>query len=176
MKYQKYEGIIINRHSVKDGDRFFTIFTREEGKISVYSRSVRSTKSKRSASLDLYNHIKFEVSAHGQYKTLTHVELVSSFREGKRKLTDISRLFVIGELINSFLPEEDPNLEVFDLLLTALKNLAHFETPEYLVRFKKKLLIILGFWNDDTPDQDIDRVIESLLDRQLRSSENLMLN
>ncbi len=171
MKYQKYDGIIINRHAVKDGDRFFTIFTREIGKISVYARSVRSTKSKRTASLDLYNHIRFHTISRGQYKTLTHVELLNSYRDGKKKLSDISRLFVIGELIDSFLQEEDENQEVYDLLTTALSNLAQFNTPEYIIRFKKKLLHILGY--GEVSDQELDTYIESLLDRQLRTGQIL---
>lgn len=171
MKYQKYQGIIINRTSVKDGDRFLTIYTKSVGKISVYARSVRSTKSKRTASLDLYNHIKFEVVSRGNHKTLTHVEIIDSYKEGKKKLSDISRLFVIGELIDAFLQEEDENQQVFELLLAALSNLSSFDSPQYLIRFKKKLLLILGY--GEVKDQELDSYIESLLDRQLRAGQML---
>lgn len=169
MHYQKLQGIIINRRAVADADRFLTILTEDEGKLSVYARSVRSTRSRRTASLDLYNLIKFEVSERGGRRTLTHVELVDSFRADKHKLGDISRLFVLGELVDALVPEEDPHPEVYQLLLTALTHLSRFDTPEYLIRFKKKLLLLLGYWHTGILDQNLDRYIESLLDRRLRS-------
>lgn len=173
MRYQKNQGIIINRRAVGDADRFLTILTPSEGKLAVYARSVRSPRSRRTASLDLYNLIKFEVSEQRNRRTLTHVELVDSFRAGKRKLGDISRLFVLGELVDALVPENDPHPEVYELLLTALTHLPRFDTPAYLIRFKKKLLLLLGYWHTGILDQDLDRYIESLLDRHLRAGQIL---
>lgn len=170
MRYAKLEGIIINRRAVADADRFLTILTREEGKISVYARAVRSLKSKRSASLDLFSLIRFELVERGENKTLTHVELLDAYRDGKKKLGDISRLFAIGELVDALVPENDPHPEVYDLLSTALTHLSRFDSPEYLARFKKKLLFLLGYGDAPT---DIDSYIESLLSRQLRAKNIL---
>lgn len=167
MKYSKLTGIILNRHSVREADRFYTILTRDEGKLEVYAAGVRSLKSKRSASLDLLSLINFELVARGERRTLTHVELVQGFRAGKRALKDISRLFVLAELVDSLVPENDPHEEVYDLLETALTHLHRFDTPDYLTRFKRKLLILLGYGE---PEGDLDTYIESLLSRPLRSS------
>lgn len=169
MKYQKLEGIIINRRTVKEADRFYTILTPADGKISVYARSVMGPKSRRAASLDLYNLVRFEVSERGQYRMLLHVELVDSFRLGKRKLGDISRLFVFGELVDALVPEDDPHPEVYELLLTALTHLSRFESPDYLLRFKLKLLKLLGYGERSLTPELVDSYIESLLDRPLRS-------
>lgn len=173
MKYQKHIGIIINRHSLKDADRFLTILTREMGKISVYARSVRSIKSRRAASLELFSEISFGLVEKGGRFTLTHVELLDSYSEGKKALKDISRLFILGELIDSLLVEHDPQPEVYELLGTALTHLPRFDTPDYLTRFKRKLLTILGFWDPDRQEKDLDSYIESLLSRPLRTGHIL---
>jgi DNA repair protein RecO (recombination protein O) len=186
VKYQKFSGIIINRHVVKDADRFLTIYTLEEGKISVYARGVRSVKSKRGSQIDLFSHIKFEIFEKNDRKTLTSVELLDGHDRSKTTLANISRLFQIGELVDRLTVEHDPHVEVYDLLVTALANLSRFETPEYLYRFKKKLLEILGYGPprvDDTTrvetgdrpltPTEIDDYIESLLDRPLRSKIDL---
>lgn len=167
MHYQKHLGIIINRRAVRDADRFLTILTPDQGKIVVYARSVRSTKSRRTASLDLFNLIKFEVSQKGGRRTLTHVDLKESFRADKKKLSDISRLFALGELVDALLPEDDPHPEVYRLLLTALTHLSRFDTPEYLSRFKLKLLKLLGYGTP--PTSNIDAYIESILGNPLRA-------
>ena len=169
MKYQKFSGIIINRNIVKDADRFLTIYTLEQGKISVYARGVRSVKSKRSSQIDLFSHIKFEIFEKNDHRTLTSVELLDGHHLSKTSLTNISRLFQIGELVDALTVEHDPHKEVYDLLVTALANLSRFETEEYLYRFKKKLLAILGYGDRPLTLTEIDDYIESLLDSPLRT-------
>lgn len=176
MKYSKYSGIIINRHIVKESDRFLTIYTLEEGKISVYARSVRSVKSKRGSQIDLFSHIKFELFEKNDRRTLTSVELLDGHHVSKTSLSNISRLFQIGELVDRLTVEHDPHQEIYDLLVTALANLSRFETPEYLLRFKIRLLYLLGYltslenWKAGIPEHEtIDEYIDTLLDRPLRA-------
>lgn len=179
MKYLKYQGIIINRHIVKESDRFLTIYTLEEGKISVYARGVRSVKSKRGSQLDLFSHIKFEIFEKSDRRTLTSVELLDGHHLSKTTLPNISRLFQIGELVDLLTPEHDPHPEVYDLLLTALANLSRFDTPEYLYRFKVKLLHLLGYALPDHTKSVIpsgvegsdalDSYIDTLVSRPLRA-------
>ena len=167
MKYQKFSGIIINRHIVKESDRFLTIYTLEEGKISVYAKGVRSVKSKRGSQIDLFSHIKFELFEKNDRRTLTSVELLDDHHISKTNLSNISRLFQIGELVDRLTVEHDPHIEVYNLLLTALSNLSKFDTPEYLLRFKKKLLNLLGY--GDYENKNIDVFIDSLLTHPLRA-------
>lgn len=169
MHYHKYTAIVINRRSIKDSDRFITLYTLESGKIDVYARSVRSFKSKRSASLDLFSHIKCDVIEKNGRLTLTHVELLHSHQESKKSLHNISRLFQIGELIDKLTALEDPHPEVYNLLVLALDNLSRFETLDYMTRFKKKLLELLGY--GDHQDIDQDAYIDTLLTKPLRSRQ-----
>lgn len=179
MKYQKFSGIIINRHIVKDSDRFLTIYTLEEGKISVYARGVRSIKSKRGSQIDLFSHIKFELFEKNDHSTLTSVELLNDHHLSKTSLGNISRLFEIGELVDRLTVEHDPHVEVYELLMMALANLSYFETSEYIKRFKIKLLYLLGYLSSQEngktgiPDNDLDSYIDSLLTRPLHAKINL---
>lgn len=166
MRHIKSEGIVLNRRILKDVDRFLTILTEDRGKLTLLARSVRSIRSKRASSLDLFCLVRFGYIERGDYKILTHVELVESFRQGKKKLGDISRLFVIGELVDSLVPEDDPHPEVYNLLLTALTHLTRFDSPEYLDRFKTKLLLLLGYGDQRG---DLDAYIETLLARPLHA-------
>ncbi len=169
MKYQKFSGIIINRRAVKDNDRFLTIYTQELGKISVYAKGIRSMKSKRGNSLDLFSHIKFEVFEKNDRRTLTSIELLNGHSDSKTQLKHISRLFQIGELVDRLTAEEEPGSDIYELLVTALTHLSRFDTPEYMERFKKKLLSHLGYGTRDLDSSALDDYIESLLDRPLRT-------
>ncbi len=174
MKYQKLSGVIINRRILKESDRFLTIYTLEEGKISVYAKGVRSIKSKRGSQIDLFSHIKFELFEKNDRRTLTSVELLDGHHISKTSLSNISRLFQIGELIDALTVEHDPHAEVYELLVTALANLSRFETDEYLFRFKLKLLYLLGYlhslenWKTGLPENlDLDAYISTLVSRPL---------
>lgn len=161
MKYLKLTGVIINRRALKDNDRFLTIYTKEEGKLSVYARGIRSIKSKRGSQLDLFSHISFEIFEKNDRRTLTSVELLSGHYDSKGSLSNISRLFQIGELVDKLTEEGDPHLAIYELLVTALTHLSRFETEEYLLRFKKKLLLELGY--GEAQAGDIDVFIDSLI-------------
>jgi DNA repair protein RecO (recombination protein O) len=169
VKYQKFSGIIINRRAVSDNDRFLTIYTEELGKISVYAKGIRSMKSKRGNSLDLFSHIKFEVFEKNDRRTLTSIELLNGHADSKTELKHISRLFQIGELVDRLTAEEEPGSEIYKLLVTALTHLSRFDTPKYMERFKKKLLSHLGYGTRDLGSIALDDYIESLLDRPLRT-------
>lgn len=169
MQYHKLTGVIINRRVLKETDRFLTIYTLEEGKISVYARGVRSVKSRRGSQLDLFSHIKFELFEKNDRRTLTSVELLNGHHVSKTTLPNISRLFQIGELVDQLTPEHDPHPEVYDLLVTALGHLSRFDTPEYLYRFKKKLLQLLGYGDRPLTPDEIDDYIDTLVSRPLRT-------
>ncbi|MEI6690187.1 MAG: DNA repair protein RecO [bacterium] len=169
MHYQKYLGIIIKKTAVKDADQFLTILTKGEGKLSVYACGVRTLVSKRRASLDYFSEINFEVVEKSGRLTLMSVELVNDFMAAKKGLYDISRLFQIAELVDGLLPEGEENEFVYELLHKALSHLEQFAMPEYLIRFKRRLLRELGYGEGEISDSNLDSYIESLLDKPLRA-------
>ena len=72
--------------------------------------------------------------------------------------------------MDALLPENDPHAEVYDLLVTALTHLSRFESGQYLLRFKKKLLHLLGYWDSGIPDNQIDSYIESIIGKSLKTN------
>ncbi len=169
MRFLRTEGIIINRLSLKDADRLLTIFTPDHGKIICYARGIRNIKSSRLPKLNIFSRIKFELVLKQDRKTLTQVELLDSYRRSKTNLDNIKRLFQIGEIVNELTPENQPNQPVYSLLKTALAHLNRFSTPEYLYRFKLRLLQLLGYGHAHLQPHNIDAYIESILEHPLRT-------
>lgn len=170
MRLDKSRGIIINRTKLRDADLYLTIFTADRGKLSLFARSGRKITSTRATKLDLFTLISFGFIEKNNRLTLTSVDLVNSFRDSKESLTDISRLFQIGELVDALLPENEPNSHIFEILETALTNLHRFNSPEYLKRYKIRLLRDLGYGDVSGSLQDIDRRIESIIESPLKTS------
>lgn len=168
MKFTKFEGIILNRRPLREADLFLTVFTREAGKISCLAKGSRKITSKRLGRLEPYSLINFEVVQQNDRNILTHVDQRESFGENKKELGNISRIYQIGELLDSLLPENEPHARVYDLTLKALDHLSRFDTPEYMRRFKRRLLNELGYGDFDESEEALDNYIESLLERPLR--------
>lgn len=173
MNFLKTEGIIINKLSLRDADKLLTIFTRDYGKIVCYAKGVRNITSSRITKIGLFSRIKFEVIEKYDRKTLTHVDLKDSYRHSKKDLSNISRLFQIGELINALLPENQSNETIYDLLEKALGSLHKFDTPEYLRRFKVRMLKELGYGSHDKDENSIDAYIEFILEKPLKAKNIL---
>lgn len=171
MKFHQSEGFIINRLSLRDADRFLTIFTRDHGKISCYAKGIRKITSSRIAKLNLFSKIKFNYIEKSGRKTLTQVDLIDGYQSSKQDLPNISRLFQIGEIVDGLVPENQTNPKVYDLLNLAFSNLHKFDTPNYLIRFKQKLLKELGYGDHSKSDDELDRYIESILERPLKSKK-----
>lgn len=173
MKILKFEGFILNKLSLKDADRLLTIFTKEQGKIVCYARGVRNITSSRISKLDLFSHIKFEVIQNKDRLTLTNVDLINSHSINKKDLNNISRLFEIGELVDGLLPENEVNKEIYYLLNKALLNLTRFDIPEYMRRFKLRVLSELGYGSKDLGVNELDDYIESILEKPLLTKKIL---
>ena len=119
----------------------------------------------------MFSKIKFNYIEKSGRKTLTQVELIDGYQPSKKDLSNISRLFQIGEMINNLLPEDEENNNVYELLALALENLHKFETSEYVLRFKKRLLKELGYGDIDKSEHELDQYIESILEKPLRSKK-----
>ena len=169
MKNIKSTGVIINRISLREADRLLTILTPNIGKIVCYARGARNIKSTRITKLNIFYRIKFELIEKNNRKILTHVDVISSYRNNKQNLKDIKRMFEIGELINELVPENQINKEIYDLLVTALENLHKSTTDKYIYRFKLKMLKILGYGNKKFTPQNLDSYIESLIEKPLKT-------
>ncbi len=151
MLQSKSTGFVIKVKNFGEADRIYTLLTKEKGKLSVLAKGVRKIKSKRSGSLDLLNQVKFSYDSKYAIPVLTEVSLVSSFEKIKKDLNKIKSAYIVLELIDKFLQEEDANDVAYNLLNGALKTLCDVseENSELMLcYFELKLMDCLGF----TPD------------------------
>jgi len=170
MQFIRDEGFVIKRRNFGEADRMLTIFSRENGKITVVAKGVRKITSKRGALLEPFNLIKFQTVQSYSMKILTEVELISPFEKNKADLTSYRKILIACELVDVLCAEDIYLRSLYDKLMIFAFNQ---NKENSLMDFKMNLLVNLGYWNQDkkfATDDDSYRYIESIIEKKLKST------
>ncbi len=138
MQELKVKGIICKLIDYKDADKLASIFTLERGKILAKFTGVKREKAKFKALAQPFVFAEFNINDKGN-KTITNAYLLDSFKD---VLTDYSRMmngYIVLDIINSILPNEKSEKEIFALTISALKNVEtknpYIATIEFILNF-----------------------------------------
>lgn len=140
------EGIIVKRSNFGEADRILTIVTPFKGKIKVLAKGVRRITSRRGGNVEMLNKVKIQVFHGRGLDLLTEAESFLTFPKIKNDLLLSSYGSHLAELSDRLLPEEQPNPQVYNLLVTALELLEKNPRQIFIRAFEVKLLSVLGFW------------------------------
>lgn len=124
------EGIFIRKDKRFEADEYLTIYTKDFGKIGVMGKSIRKIKSKLRSSSELFCHSEVEFIRGRHYNILTASETTTSLSETKSDLGRLSLAFRISFLINSFLPEEEEDLKLWNFIKDSFYLLDNFDKKE----------------------------------------------
>ncbi len=142
----RVEGVILARQDWGEADRLITLFTAERGKLRVLAPGARKPTSRKSGHLELFTRGHF-VLAHGRtFDKITQAETRAYFPMLREQLEQVSAAYLLVELVDRFLQEQDENPLLYDLLLDALAWLDQGEPPAQVLRFfEMKLLGYVGY-------------------------------
>lgn len=167
----KLEGIVVKRIKYSEADRIITFFTKEKGKITLIAKGVRFLKSRKGASLEIFNHCFLEVSKTSNLGVITEVSILDSFAEIRKDLKRISVAFFLAESLEALVGEEQKHFELFFILLKYLNELkTSTKTKKLRENFIYEVLVNLGFWPKHKDLAYPDQVIENIIERKLSST------
>ena len=147
--YYNSLGIILKKYDFRESDSFFSIYTRDFGKIEAVARGVKKIKSKLAGHLDYFSIIDLMV-ANG--KNLNHISgavAVKNFLNIRQNFIKTNFVFYCLEITDYFIKQNKKDEKIFFLLqnflIIADKNLQadnlRFITHCYIL----KLLNLLGY-------------------------------
>lgn len=165
----KDEGVILFRKTYAEADRILTIFTRQNGKVSVIAKGVRKVTSRKRGHIENFSHIKFSAtSGQNSMSVITETETVNTFEAIRNDLSKVAVAYFLLETVNKIMHDSEFNAQVFDLLIGYLKRL---ETETQLKRlrneFTQQILTLLGFWDEEKTITNADQVLENILEKHL---------
>lgn len=139
-------GVILRRRDVGESDRIVVVYTRESGKRSFSARGSRKTTSKIAGQIEPFSLVSLHVAQTRGLHIVSQAEARDIFPALRLNEQAIAIAGVIAELVDSMTPEEQPNRDVFDLLIASLTLLDNMNDPILvLVAFELGLLRHLGY-------------------------------
>ncbi len=144
----KTEAIILKQFDLGEADKIITFYTRDYGKVRAAVKGVRKTKNSLSGLVQSFNYCEIKVYRGRSLARLNQVEGKYSFSLLREDLHKMAYASYMAEMVEKVGMEDNPNPELFSLLLTTYHKLlsAGQEELDYInLIFKVRILSLLGF-------------------------------
>lgn len=143
--YEHVNGLILRGRDYKEADQLLTVYTLEQGKITVRAGGVKKTVSKLRSGVLLFSQSKLVITNGKGFPTVTSAEPIESFPLLR---TDFARMSYAGyaaELLDQVLGEAQPDEEVFRLILQEFYLLEHVDPRIAVLYLEVQLLKKMGY-------------------------------
>ena len=164
------EGVILARRNYQEADRILSLYTRDQGRITLLAKSIRRPKSRKRGHLEIFSHTRFQATSTKGIDLMTEAEVIDNFQNIRKNLKKVSLAYYFCEVVGKITHEGEPNVEVYSLLLENLERLKEeVELKKLRLAFVVRLLTILGYWPQGKTLLDPDKKLEEVVERQISS-------
>ena len=164
------EGFVISRKNYGEADRYLLIFSKHYGKMFLMAKGVRKPKSRKRGHIEIFSKVKYSFTKNDHFILMNEAELIDSYGEIRISLKKTSLAYYFVEIIGKIL-QEDERQETLYQILTNYMNLLKTSHNLRDLRFNYiyDILVNLGYWPKGKEIPDYDKVLESVLERQINS-------
>ena len=142
----KTQGIIVKKDDWKEADRFFTVYTKDFGKIKILGRGIRKISSKLKSGMETFYFSEIEFIQGETYKTLVDAILIDKFEKLRIDLKKTVIAYRILGIFDDLIQGQEKDEKVWNLLLGSLRDLNDQENYKIVYyRFFWNLLSLLGY-------------------------------
>ncbi|MCM8783459.1 MAG: DNA repair protein RecO [Candidatus Omnitrophica bacterium] len=143
---RKAEALVLKRCEFRETSFILTLFTKDFGKINGLAKGVRVSPPKWRTSFPLFSYNTVVFYPRRGLNLITDAELLKDFGEKFSILNRHIFASYLVELIDLFMPLEEKNERIFEMLLKIFTLIGDAEDLERIVRiFEIKLLQLTGF-------------------------------
>lgn len=148
MSIHKTEALVLSKQDFRETSIIANFYTRSFGKISGILKGIRGEPAKFASTLEIfsYNDIIFYRKSNSSLHLISSCDIKNNFNAARQNISKIGIGSIMMELINTVLPPEDMNEEIFSLALECLHELETNNNPDKIITiFKIKMLTLSGF-------------------------------
>lgn len=145
--YIKTEGIVLRSTNIKETDKLLTVLTRDEGKLTLKARGVRTKGSKLKSSCQLLAFSEFTIFENKGYYTINEADPKELFTELRDDIEALAIGSYFAELTEAVSDEDWSNPDILSLILNSLYALGKLKKPKELVKaaFELRLIGLAGY-------------------------------
>ena len=122
-QYQHLNAIILRSRDYKEADQLLTIYTREQGKLTVQVRGVKKTNSKLRGGILLFSQAELVVTAGKAFPIVTGASTVTAFASLRSDFVRMSYAGYAAELLDRVISEGPADEELYLFMLQTLQLL-----------------------------------------------------
>ena len=144
----KTEGIVLKSFDFRETSRIATFFTRDFGKVKGVLKGIRKDPRKFGSNVEKFsvNDIVYYQYRNNDIHLVSHCDMKDFFSGLRQDLERMTAASYASELIDTLMPAEEQNLEIYDLMQAFLKTLQTTPDVSKLVQtFQIKILSLSGF-------------------------------
>jgi len=143
MGKEKIKAIVLRQTKYSDNDKIITVFSFEKGKMSLIAKGATGTKSKTSASCEIFSCSEFTLnSKDDKISYIESADVISSFKDISKDMYKMCCASFICDLVNQTFEEGVEDQRIFKLLYVILKYLSEGDLDN---SFYYTLVFILKF-------------------------------
>jgi len=117
------KGLVLKEEDKGEADRFFTLYTKDFGKIRVLGKAIRKIKSKLRGGIRFFSFSEIEFVRGKVYNTLTEAVVIKRFENIKANLGKIATAYQIVNLVDRLIKGEEKDENIWSLLEEVFENL-----------------------------------------------------
>ncbi len=126
-------------------DRIVTLLAHRSGKVRAVAKGVRKPGSRFGARLEPTSHVAFQCYRGRELDVVTQVETIAAHRPLREHYGCLTHAVSMLEVVDQVAPEREPNPELYQMLVGALRTLAEQPSPIVSTAFFWKVLSLEGF-------------------------------
>ncbi len=136
---EKVQGIVLKLIDYKEADKLASIFTLEQGIITAKFTGVKKEKAKLKAIAQSFVFAEFNLASKGNLKQVINATLIDNFYPILSDYNKTICAYIVLDIINTILPQNKAENELFVLTLNTLKNIEKqnefVATIDYILKF-----------------------------------------
>ena len=133
-QYQHLNAIILRSRDYKEADQLLTVYTREQGKLTVQVRGVKKQNSKLRGGILLFSQAELVVTAGKAFPIVIGASTITSFASLRSDFARMSYAGYAAELLDQVISEGHADEELYLFMLQTLQ-LLEFIDPWVAVRY-----------------------------------------
>lgn len=136
---EKVKGIVLKLSDYKEADKLASIFTLEQGVITAKFTGVKKEKAKLKALAQPFVFAEFNLAKRGNINQVINATLIDNFYNILNNYNKTICAYIVLDIINSILPKNKIETNLFLITVNALKNIEtkneYEETINYILQF-----------------------------------------
>jgi len=147
MRTYKTTGVVLRHYNFAESDRVVLLYTAGMGKVRAVAKGVRSMKSKTASSLEIFSHADLLLykKEHGELYTVTGSGTIDGYAGLREDLDNFASASYVVELVDKSSEENEPNAEIFSLLLGTFSRIPSGDGEIERWIFAVKLMALSGY-------------------------------